>query len=318
MIPKVALLTLLGLIANHVFAQESDEDVAKKLNNPVANLISVPFQSNWDFRGGLMHNGTQYKLNFQPVIPIGLGDHWTLILRTIIPYIDQRDELETPLPAFPGVPDSLLDGVPKGQRNAAISTAEKEYYDIERGRPVDVHQDGLGDTLQSFFFSPTAGGPFGTIIGAGPAFSYPTATDDVLGTQKWSAGPTLVMLKQTGGWTYGMLSNQIWSFAGNDKTAYVDASFLQPFINYTTKASTTFGVDAESTYDWRAGQWTVPLNFTIGQVVRIGKIPVSFTVGGRYYADGPAGAPDWGVRFVVTPVFPTGGGHAAQIQPATK
>ncbi len=87
---------------------------------------------------------------------------------------------------------------------------------------------------------------------------YPTGTNDFLGSEKWGAGPTGLVLKQTGGWTYGVLFNQIWSYAGNDHRNYVSSTFLQPFISYTTKTKTTFAINTESTYDWHNSQWTVP------------------------------------------------------------
>ncbi len=93
-------------------------------------------------------------------------------------------------------------------------------------------------------------GPGGIIWGLGPVIFYPTATDDLLGGEKWGLGPTLVLLKQDRGWTFGVLANQIWSIAGNDNRQNISATFLQPFVNYTTKTHTTFGVDTESTYDW--------------------------------------------------------------------
>ena len=67
---------------------------------------------------------------------------------------------------------------------------------------------------------------------------------------------------------------------------------------------TPFTVNLESTYDWRAGPWTVPINFMVSQLVRVGKLPVSLQVGARYYPEGPRSAPDWGLRFTVTPLFP--------------
>ena len=111
-------------------------------------------------------------------------------------------------------------------------------------------QSGLGDTTQSFFFSPKAPGPGGLIWGLGPVGYYPTATDSLLGAEKWGLGPTFVGLVQKGGWTFGILANQIWSVGGDDNEQDINATFLQPFINYTTKTHTTFGVDSESTYDW--------------------------------------------------------------------
>lgn len=111
-------------------------------------------------------------------------------------------------------------------------------------------------------------------------------------------------MKQDSGWTYGLLANHIWSFAGNGSRADVSATFLQPFVSYTTKTYTTFGLNTESTYDWEQSQWTVPINVLLSQLVKIGGKPVQFQVGYRYYAEKPDGGPDWGLRFTVTFLFP--------------
>ena len=111
-------------------------------------------------------------------------------------------------------------------------------------------QSGLADTLQSFFLSPVKPTQGGWIWGAGPALLLPTATDDLLGAEKWGAGPTAVVLKQQKGWTYGALVNHIWSFAGESGRADVNATYLQPFVSYTTKKAMTFTLNTESTYDW--------------------------------------------------------------------
>ena len=163
---------------------------------------------------------------------------------------------------------------------------------------------GLSDTLPSLFFSPKAPTSGGWIWGAGPVLMLPTATDDVLGTGKWGAGPTAVVLKQQNGWTYGGLVNHLWSYAGDGGRANVNSTFVQPFVSYTTKTYTTLGLNTESTYDWQRGQWTVPLNATVAQLLKIGKLPVQFTLGARYYADGPGGGPEWGLRFAITFLFP--------------
>jgi hypothetical protein len=164
-------------------------------------------------------------------------------------------------------------------------------------------ESGLGDILQSFFLSPAA--PVGGwILGAGPALLYPIATEDSLGAEKFALGPTVVVLQQNSGWTYGALANHLWSAAGEDDRDDVNATFLQPFVSYTTKTFTTIGVNTESTYDWKHSQWTVPLNFTMAQLVKIGPQPIQFTLGGRPYAERPDGGPDWGLRFAVTLLFP--------------
>jgi len=76
---------------------------------------------------------------------------------------------------------------------------------------------------------------------------------------------------------------------------------------FPRQLSAAFGFNAESIYNWNDSQWTVPLNLSVSQLLRIGELPVSFAVGGRYYAEGPSGGPQWGVRFVITPLLPTGG-----------
>lgn len=239
-----------------------DADLARQLQNPVASLISVPLQNNWDFGIG-PDDGWRYLLNAQPVIPMSISEDWNLINRIIVPYIYQEDVI-----------------------------------------PGTSSQSGLGDIVQSFFFSPKEPTSGGLIWGAGPVVLWPSATDDLLGSEKWGAGPTFVLLKQAAGWTYGALGNHIWSFAGDDNRSDVNATFIQPFLTFTTAKSTTFGVNSESTYDWENSQWNVPINVFLSQVVRFGSQPVSFTLGGRFYPERPDGGPDWGLRFVVTLLFP--------------
>jgi hypothetical protein len=260
------LSSLLGCCAviasTTLHAADDDAELAKKLSNPVASLISVPLQSNWDFGIGV-NDATRFTMNVQPVIPLSLNDDWNLIIRTIIPVIDA----ESPAPG--------------------IGSAS-----------------GLGDINQSFFFSPKQPTAGGWILGAGPVLLWPSATDDLLGSGKWGAGPTALALKQTGGWTYGILANHLWSYAGEGDRADVNATFVQPFVSFTTKTKTTFGLNAESSYDWNRSQWSVPLNLTVGQLFKVGGQPMQFTVGGRYYAEGPEGGPEWGVRAVLTLLFP--------------
>ena len=248
--------------------KDEQAELAKKLNNPVADLISVPIQNNWDFGIGPAH-AMKYTANIQPVIPVSISEDWNLIIRTIVPVIYQEA-----LDNRPGAPASV------GQSHA-----------------------GLGDTTQSFFFSPKA--PVGGwILGFGPVGYYPTATTSYLGAGQWGAGPTIVALRQEHGFTYGILANQIWSFAGQQGRTEINATFLQPFVSFTTKTYTTIGMNTETTYDWQAEQATVPLNFFVTQLVKIGKQPIAFEAGYRYYVNKPDGGPDWGLRFAVTFLFP--------------
>jgi hypothetical protein len=92
--------------------------------------------------------------------------------------------------------------------------------------------------------------------------------------------------------------------AGDDDRASVNATFLQPFVSYTTPKATTFTLNLESTYDWQREEWNAPVNFVVSQLTKIGGQPVQFFGGGRYYLETPDGGPEWGLRFGLTFLFP--------------
>jgi hypothetical protein len=261
MTPVLRRLTAAVLLAAGApWARASDEaGVARKLQNPVSDLASLPFQNNFEFGGGPSGEGFRYVLNVQPVVPVQLSPDWNVIGRVIVPLIHQRDLVN------------------------------------------DDRQSGAGDVLASAFFSPR--GSSGTTWGAGPAVSLPMATDTLLGTEKWSVGPTVVAVKQDGGLTLGLLANHLWSAGGDGSRAAVNATFLQPVLSFTTKTHTTLGLNTESTYDWTVEQWTVPVNLTVSQLLKAGGSPVQMTLGAKYYAEAPRTAPDWGLRAVVTMIF---------------
>lgn len=241
--------------------EEEAQELAKKLSNPVASLISVPFQHNYDFGLGPKGDGFKYTLNFQPVIPIALNPRWNMISRTIVPIVFQSKVVGT------------------------------------------TSQGGLSDTIQTFFFSPNKTKPL--IWGLGPQFLIPTGTSQYLGSQKLGLGPSLLVMQQTGHWSYGILATQMWSVFGKSTRAAVNSTFLQPFVAYTTKTAWTYSLNTESTYDWTARTWSVPIHFQVTKLIKMGKQRVS--IGGAlrcFAATTPSGPEGCGFRLLFTPLFP--------------
>lgn len=259
----VLVVCAMSVQAQEAPRQDEEAELAKKLANPVASLVSVPLQYNYDENIGPTDDGSKSVLNIQPVIPLSLNDDWNVIVRTIIPLIDQQD-------------------IPVNGEDAS----------------------GLGDVLQSFFFSPKE--PVGGwILAVGPVGLYPTASDDMLGGEKWGAGPTALALQQKGPWTYGMLANHVESFAGDNDRADISATFVQPFVSYITKTKTTLALNTESTYDWKGDAWSVPVNATVSQLLKVGSQLIQGSLGARYWAETPDNGPeDWGVRAQLTFLLP--------------
>jgi hypothetical protein len=256
--PLVMVPALAGL-CEPVWAQDADA-LAKKLANPIAALISVPLQYNYD--DGYANGGYRHTLNIQPVAPFSISPQWNVISRTILPVAYQED-------VIPG-----------------------------------TDQAGLGDITQSFFFSPRETGPSGIVWGIGPALLLPTGTDD-LGADTWGAGPTFVMLKQESSWTVGALVNHISDIGGSgSRRRDISNTFVQPFLAKAFPGGRTLAFNIESTYDWKASQWTVPLNIQYSKVTKLGRQMISYQGGVRAYLDAPRGGPDWGVRFTVTLLYP--------------
>jgi hypothetical protein len=263
-------------VAQQPSASPPDEDartldLAKKTQNPIADLISLPLQNNLNFGYGAKDaphsSSTQYVLNIQPVLPGKVTDEWNLITRPIIPVIRQPD---------------LIDG--------------GETW-------------GLADIQLQTYLSPS--GTDKVTWGVGPVFQFPSATDGKkLGTQKWSAGPGAVVLTQPGKWVIGALANNLWSFAGDSDREDVNLMTIQPFINYNFGKGWYVSTSPIITANWEAhgsdNTWTVPVGGGFGRIIRIGKLPVNLNAqafDNVVKPDDDATA-DWTLRLQVQFLFP--------------
>jgi hypothetical protein len=251
----------------------AQEQARKEAQNPIASVISLPIQENWNFNIG-QANRVQNVMNIQPVIPVGLGEHWNLITRWVTPIIYQPYAVPIPQPSGPPV------------------LFQTGAY-------------GLGDMQPQFFFSPKHSK---VTWGAGPIFLVPTASQALLSQGKFGIGPTFVALVQPKFGTVGVLVNNIWSVAGHQDKPDVNQFYLQPFLNYNLHHAwylslTTSGITA----NWEktnGGRWVVPIGGGPGRIWKLGHQTVNvqtFFFGNVVH---PPGASPWTFRMAFTLLFP--------------
>ena len=236
-------------------------DLARAAQNPVGDLISLPFQNNMNFDVGPADR-TQNIHNIQPVLPIGLSKNWNLITRTILSVISQ--------PA-----------------------------------PGTDRTNGLGDVNLTGFLSPKKPGK--VIWGVGPALVFPTATDDVLGTGKFSIGPSVVALTMKGQWVIGALASNIWSVAGDDDRTDVNFFLMQYFVNYNFPSGWYLTSAPIVTANWEAdsgNKWTVPFGGGVGKVFSIGRQPININTQVFYNVETPTNGARWQWRWQIQLLFP--------------
>jgi hypothetical protein len=176
---------------------------------------------------------------------------------------------------------------------------------ISQPAPGSDRTFGLGDLNFTGFFSPKKPGK--VIWGVGPAIIFPTATDDVLGTDKWSIGPSVVVLTMPGSWVIGALASNVWSVAGDDNRADVNSFLAQYFINYNYPSGWYLTSAPIITANWEADsgeKWTVPFGGGIGKVFRIGKQPMNINTQVFYNVERPTNGARWQWRFQIQLLFP--------------
>jgi hypothetical protein len=253
---------------------EDNEKLRKAAQNPVASLISVPIQENWNFGIG-PSDRIQNVLNIQPVIPVSVGKDWNVIIRWIMPVIYQPLGVQQP-PSPIGDPPTVQSGV----------------Y-------------GFGDMQPAFFVSPTRSK---VIWGIGPQLLLPTATrTGVLGQGKFGLGPGVVALVQPGRWTFGFLANNVWSVAGHPDLPDVNQFLLQYFINYNLNKGWYLTWQPTLTANWQAtngSRWIVPVGGGVGRIMRLGFQPVN--LGLQFYGNAvyPPKGSHWNLRLQIAFLFP--------------
>ena len=259
---KILTILLLSLLmVGMLNAQQSQEELSTAAANPLADLISLPFQNNLNINYG-EYNRNVNVLNIQPVIPLFGGK---LITRTIFPIVS--------------IPDF-------GNESGNLSS-------------------GLADIILTAFYVPESKG---AMWGFGPIIELPTG-GSIRGAEKWSAGPSLVVLVQPGDWTFGGLINNAWSFAGDSNRDDVNHMLFNLFIVRQLGKGWYVNSAPIITADWTADsddRWIVPVGAGGGKLVMLGeKLPVNLQTQLYYNVIRPDFGPEWQWRLQVQFLLPT-------------
>ena len=238
--------------------------IAKKLANPIANMISVPLQYEFSRGVGRNQGGSEQTLLFQPVMPFNLGGGDTFIVRPIV----------------------------AGVREVSVQGAS--------GQPYSGY--GIASVTIESFYAPNTNSSW--IWGIGPYAQSPSGNSGKFGSQQTGAGVTGVVLNRHGPWTYGLLGYQSWEVGGNPAFGTQNNLYGQPFLAYTNKKALTITANMEALYNYDTRRTSNPLYIGASQLVVIGGIPFSFGAGPMYYVSNTPGGPSgWGARATATVVI---------------
>ncbi len=257
-----AAAALLAATASH--AEMSAEELAKLAQNPVGNLISVPFQNNTNLNTGPL-KGNQNILNIQPVIPIEVTPEWNIITRTILPVVSQ--------PAmFPG--DDRTNGIGDMVVTAFLSPAVPKglIWGVGPVFQLPTDTNGLGNKNWGL------GGSFVVLkMEKGDPWVYGALVNNI-----WS----LTSDKTGGSFNNGLIQPFVnYNFAGG---FYLTSA---PIITVNWKAAS-------------GQQWTVPLGGGVGKIFHIGKLPVNTQLSAYYNVVKPDYGPNWQIRAQAQLMFP--------------
>ncbi len=269
----IALIGFLGfLTVANASAQTADDksldEVNKQLSNPISSIWALQLQENTYWLNKPERNAV--NLQFQPVLPLALTDDWNLITR----------------PVF-----QVMNSSP---------------YVNESG---NLHRvTGFGDTILATLISPSpkVAGPW--LLGAGPSFIFPTASNSRLGQNKWQLGPAGVFGYLGGKWIAGVFPQQ-WFSVGGPGSQTVSQMNIQYFFQYFPGGGWGIGTSPNMLLNWYANkssnEITFPIGLQISKVIKIGLLPVKLAVQGQYMPVHPdVFGQKWNLQFAVTPVIP--------------
>jgi hypothetical protein len=281
----------------------SEAQIARLLDNPVGNFVAIPIQFDAIQIEGPRSDRTEtlYRLQLIPTFPLNLSRNWNLINRVVLPALS--------VPINEGFGDCI--GLGPNWINACPSFPDALADPFKPTR-------GFGDVVYMALASPkhvvkVPSTGAAVIWGLGATTLFPTASNEVLGSGKYAAGPAAVVGYLGKKWEYGLLAQHWWSVAGSSERDDLSLTNLQYFLFYVPPWNETaqwrIGMSPNITYNWRAqgDKATVPVGLGIGRMTQVGKLPVQVFLEVDYSLIHPDDKPSsrWGIRLYFVPVIPT-------------
>lgn len=279
------------------------------MDNPLGNVAMLFFQFDISKLENPTFDESDWKYNYMGIaqFPKGLGKNWNIINRIVwnVPS----------MPVDQGKIDDAQDRLSRqlGSMEGPIVTPPTDApiapIDLFSGRTT-----GFGDMYYNGLFSPKKGykteGGGSLLWGLGFDLGFPTATEDILGTGKWLAGPSGLGVYLGPKWKIGALVQHYWDYAGDSDRDDVNLTNLQYFIFYSLDEVTSIGAAPNIIANWEQDSdkvWTVPVGLGISRTFQFGKLPVRFGAEAHYsivQPDDTVGQ-EWNFRFYVIPAVPS-------------
>jgi hypothetical protein len=278
------------------------EQMSALMDNPLGNVAMMFNQFDQYFLENDSNNESAIQSNYMALLqfPKAISEDWNIINRVVFNVTSapfDQDKIDD----ADGKPPCT---VPPGG-GAPACEAPIDAFD---GRTT-----GLGDSYYVGLFSPKEGVKVGDgrfVWGAGFDVMFPTATDDVLGTGKWGAGPSALGVYLGPKWKVGALAQQYFDVAGSDNKADVNLTNLQYFYMRSINSTTSIGAAPNIIINWEndgTDRFTIPIGIGMNKTFQLGKAPVRFGAELYYSAWKPnnIAATEWNLRFYVIPAAPS-------------
>ena len=276
---------------------DEDAKIAEAMLNPLSYLWLAFIQNDTTWYDGsiLDRLGEDSKVQnttlLMPVLSMQLTEKWKTIIRPVIPF----NSFET------------IDGVDVS--TGSVPQVTGVNFDRE---------NGMGDIVLWTAFSNQYKAP--NIFGFGTTMMFPTATEDMLGTGKYSAGPMALAFHLSDKWVLGTVAQHWWSYADHEENITVNTDLgpvnvkrpdvnltdIQYVLRYRYSPFTNIGMAPNIRYNWETDELSLPVGIGFDTLIKLGPLPVKIGLEAYYYVEqDDKFGPEWQLRFLFVPVLPS-------------